>query len=212
MGWRFRRSFRIAPGIRLNMGKTGFTSLSVGGRGATLNLGKRSVTGTVSVPVTGLSYQHQFKGSPPAPNSQPPLLAAPVSGRTIISLASVAVFAVGGCLALRSLPPSLPPSIPVTVATVPVVPTVVAPATAAVTSQNVVPQTVMARGPVVSVATRQVTTIQANVRAAPSMSGPVVRTFLKGQLLQVLQTENGWTLVAEQDREPVGWMHNSVLK
>ena len=54
--------------------------------------------------------------------------------------------------------------------------------------------------------------MQANVRAAPSMSGPVLRTLLKGQVVQVLQTENGWTQVAEQDGEAIGWMHNSVLK
>src|SRR5580700_7890963 len=34
-----------------------------GGRGATLNLGKRGVKGTVSLPGTGLSYQHRFEQS-----------------------------------------------------------------------------------------------------------------------------------------------------
>jgi SH3-like domain-containing protein len=50
------------------------------------------------------------------------------------------------------------------------------------------------------------------VRSAPSMAGPMVRTFIRGQVVQALQTENGWTRVAEQDGEPIGWMHNSVLK
>jgi SH3-like domain-containing protein len=83
---------------------------------------------------------------------------------------------------------------------------------APVGSQTVVPQTVMARGPAIPIPTRQVTTIQANVRSAPSTSGPVVRTFVRGQVVQALQTEDGWTRVAEQDGEPIGWMHNSVLK
>jgi hypothetical protein len=60
MGRRFRRSFRLAPGVRLNLGRHGITSTSVGQRGATVNLGKRGVTGTVSIPGTGLSYQHRF--------------------------------------------------------------------------------------------------------------------------------------------------------
>jgi SH3-like domain-containing protein len=83
---------------------------------------------------------------------------------------------------------------------------------APVGSQTTVPQTVMARGPAISIPTRQVQTIQANVRSAPSMSGPVVRTLMRGQMVQALQTENGWTRVAEQGGEPIGWMHNSVLK
>ncbi len=56
MGWRFRRSFKIAPGIRLDVGKRGFSSLSLGGGGATLNIGKKGVRPTVSLPGTGLSF------------------------------------------------------------------------------------------------------------------------------------------------------------
>jgi Protein of unknown function (DUF4236)/Bacterial SH3 domain len=213
MGWRFRKSFRIAPGIRLNMGKSGFTSLSIGGRGATLNLGKRGVTSTVSLPGTGLSYQHLYKNPPPVHQTQPLLPATPTSGRTIsIRACVVGAVVVGGYLALRSPTPS-PPLTSVATATAPVVPAVLTTAIAApVGSQTAVPQIVMARDPAISISTRQVTTIQANVRSAPSMAGPVVRTFIRGQVVQALQTENGWTRVAEQDGEPIGWMHNSVLK
>ena len=62
VGWRIRKSFEIAPGFRVNLGKQGFTSLSLGRRGTTLNFGKRGVTSTVSVPGTGVSYQHRFGG------------------------------------------------------------------------------------------------------------------------------------------------------
>ena len=56
MGYfRFRRSVRLIPGVRVNFSKTG-TSLSVGGRGATVNLGKRGVRTTVGLPGSGLSY------------------------------------------------------------------------------------------------------------------------------------------------------------
>jgi hypothetical protein len=40
MGFRFRRSIRIAPGLRVNIGKRGISSMSLGKRGATLNVGK----------------------------------------------------------------------------------------------------------------------------------------------------------------------------
>lgn len=60
MGFNFRKSFKIAPGVRLNVGKKGISSVSVGGKGARVSVGKKGVRSTVSVPGTGLSYSsHQ---------------------------------------------------------------------------------------------------------------------------------------------------------
>ncbi|WP_287492717.1 DUF4236 domain-containing protein [Sellimonas sp.] len=56
MGWRFRKSFKIAPGVKLNLNKNSH-SFTFGGKGAhyTINSkGKR--TKTVGIPGTGLSY------------------------------------------------------------------------------------------------------------------------------------------------------------
>ena len=53
--FRFRRSFRIAPGLRLNIGKRS-TSVSVGVRGAHVTIGNTGTRTTVGVPGTGLSY------------------------------------------------------------------------------------------------------------------------------------------------------------
>ena len=56
MGYfRFHKSLRLFPGLRLNFSKTGL-SISLGGRGASLNLGRRMVQTTLSLPGTGLSY------------------------------------------------------------------------------------------------------------------------------------------------------------
>jgi hypothetical protein len=55
MGFRFRRSIRILPGLRLNIGKRG-VSASVGGRGAHITVGHGKVRETVGIPGTGLSY------------------------------------------------------------------------------------------------------------------------------------------------------------
>ena len=55
MPLRFRRSIRLARGLRINLSKTG-ASLSVGRRGATMNFGKRGVKTTVGLPGSGLSY------------------------------------------------------------------------------------------------------------------------------------------------------------
>ena len=55
MGFRFRKSVKIAPGVRLNLGKKS-TSVTLGGKGARYTVsstGRR--TKSVSVPGTGLS-------------------------------------------------------------------------------------------------------------------------------------------------------------
>ena len=57
MGLRFRKSITILPGVKLNLGKTG-ASVSLGVKGLHANIhtsGK--VTGTASLPGTGISYQ-----------------------------------------------------------------------------------------------------------------------------------------------------------
>jgi hypothetical protein len=53
--FRFRRSLRIAPGLRVNLAKRSM-SISVGRPGATLNIGPRGERTTVGIPGTGLSY------------------------------------------------------------------------------------------------------------------------------------------------------------
>lgn len=56
MGFNFRKSLKITPGVRLNVTKKGISSVSVGPRGAKLNVGKKGTKATVSLPGTGLSY------------------------------------------------------------------------------------------------------------------------------------------------------------
>lgn len=56
MGFNFRKSLKIAPGIRLNITKKGISSVSLGGKGARVNLGKKGTRTTVGMPGTGLSY------------------------------------------------------------------------------------------------------------------------------------------------------------
>lgn len=54
MGIRLRRTVRLGKFARINLGKTG-ASLSLGGRGARVNIGKQS-RATFGIPGTGLSY------------------------------------------------------------------------------------------------------------------------------------------------------------
>ena len=55
MGFRFRRSIRLAPGFRLNLGRRG-ASFSVGGHGFTENVGRHGARTTLGIPGTGISY------------------------------------------------------------------------------------------------------------------------------------------------------------
>lgn len=68
MGVRLRWRFRVAPGVHLNVSKSGL-SMSLGGAPATLNIGRRGLKGTISAPGTGLSYS---KDIPFVPTSEAP--------------------------------------------------------------------------------------------------------------------------------------------
>ena len=61
MGFRYRRSVKIAPGIRLNFNKKS-TSISIGGKyGRTTISNTGRVTNTVKTPIKGLSYTETKK-------------------------------------------------------------------------------------------------------------------------------------------------------
>jgi hypothetical protein len=93
MGWRFRRSVKILPGVRWNI-SSGGSSWSFGTRGFTVNVGRRGVRTTMSIPGTGLSHTRLLRSStgrssvgtpPPLPSPDPdhrsdlPTVAEPVS-------------------------------------------------------------------------------------------------------------------------------------
>ena len=62
MGFRFRRSLKILPGVKLNFGGSG-TSVSLGGRGFHYTLGSKGTRVTVGIPGTGLSWS-QYSAHP----------------------------------------------------------------------------------------------------------------------------------------------------
>jgi hypothetical protein len=55
MGWRFQWRPRLGP-LRLNIGKRGLSSVSVGVRGAHVTLSPRGGRSTIGLPGSGLSY------------------------------------------------------------------------------------------------------------------------------------------------------------
>jgi len=83
MGFRFRRTLRLAPGIRINLSKSG-GSLSLGRRGAKLNISRRGTKATVGVPGTGLSYSTMLKSGPPT--ALPPDESAGGDGTIVVAV------------------------------------------------------------------------------------------------------------------------------
>ncbi|GHL51031.1 hypothetical protein ECZU29_58810 [Escherichia coli] len=61
MGFRFRKSINIIPGVRLNL-SNGAPSLSVGPRGASVSFGSRGTYANLGLPGTGLSYRTRRSG------------------------------------------------------------------------------------------------------------------------------------------------------
>lgn len=105
MGFRFRKSVKLIPGVRLNIGKTG-VSASIGGKGGSINVGKRGVRGTVGIPGTGISYSENLtpgddrQGALPQATDRGPLQSAssrnPLFGVLILAILGISVFSCAG--------------------------------------------------------------------------------------------------------------------
>lgn len=86
MGFRFRQSIRLAPGLRINLGKKG-ASLSIGGRGATVNIGKSGTRTTVGIPGTGISYStHTPHSTNETPAGAPSSHSSPIGGLIVVAV------------------------------------------------------------------------------------------------------------------------------
>jgi len=96
MAFRFRKSVKIAPGVRLNFSKSG-VSTSIGRRGATVNISKRGTRVTAGIPGTGLSASHLYKATPTSAQQKNPELSP--GGWTVVCW--ILALILGG-IALRS--------------------------------------------------------------------------------------------------------------
>jgi hypothetical protein len=68
MPFRFRKSFKLGKGIKLNLSKSGL-STSIGGKGLSLNVGKRGIRATTNLPGTGISHSTDFLKNKKHPTS-----------------------------------------------------------------------------------------------------------------------------------------------
>src|SRR6266498_5339308 len=62
MSWRFRKSVKLFPGVRLNFSRSGI-STTIGVRGASVNLGSRGAYLNTGIPGTGLYQRRKLSGA-----------------------------------------------------------------------------------------------------------------------------------------------------
>lgn len=67
MGFSYRKSVKIAPGIRMNVSKSGI-GFSAGVKGARISTGPRGTRLTTSIPGTGISYQTKLSSKKKRPS------------------------------------------------------------------------------------------------------------------------------------------------
>ncbi|MCB8883829.1 DUF4236 domain-containing protein [Acidisoma cellulosilytica] len=206
MGFRFRRSVRIAPGLRLNLSKSG-PSLSVGGKGATFNISKKGTRATFGIPGTGISYQtahkhahrHSEAASPSlhlnsSPNIQPSLVHKGIARACSFG---VIVLLVAGVAWFNSSPSSTTESVSIA----PVGPaaadapadgqtgTVTSGPTAAVSSPV---------APTEAAPPRTVTVLRmANIRSGPSVKDAIVNRAKPGDELDIVGKDRGWVEIRQ---------------
>ena len=177
MGFRFRKSLKILPGIRLNISKSGL-STSLGGPGATVNISRKGTRRTIGIPGSGLSYSsfssHKSGEEPIASDPQPT-----TGGRGCGCLALVGLFVV--VLAMCSPKP----------APTPLSQTNPNPAAQSSSVANE-KQKSYSSGETVYVQPRNL-----NARARPSSGAKVVGSLRHGQALRVVETDGGWIKVAQ---------------
>jgi hypothetical protein len=99
MPFRFRKTIRLLPWLRINISKKG-ASVSAGKPGASVNVSEKGVKGTVGVPGTGVSYSEQLLTKDDwSHNPQPPQAPKPHGRWMLGALVFIVSFAVGFCSA-----------------------------------------------------------------------------------------------------------------
>lgn len=191
MGWRFQKSIRIAPGLRLNLSRAG-VGVSWGIPGFRVSTGPRGTWATASIPGTGLRYTERLD-DPHAPLAAPYtrptagcLIGALLLGFFLLILAPVTFNAVNRPAPAASPRTGTSLAAPVTA------PRVVLP-TRAPTPMQAPRVTAAALAAPASTATPPTASTQTgtaattiNVRRGPSTDQPVVGSLLPGQTVTIV--------------------------
>lgn len=224
MGFRFRRSVRIAPGIRINFNAKS-TSVRIGPRGLGYTIsstGKKHVT--AGIPGTGLSFTQTVAPARKAVPSQPQLIAQAIepteAGRKSPSKFSIAatvlVIILGLAWCSNREPHQKQPaaSPPVAAKSQPEPSSEGRPYTppkqvAAPVSAPVVEPTLEPAPPRAVAEIILYTTASVRLREEPSTQSEIIRTVPAGTEVKVDRTEGKWRRVSVSDDR--GWIHGDYL-
>ena len=203
MGFRFRRSVRLFPGIRLNLSGSGI-STSIGVRGASVNIGTHGVRGTVGIPGSGLSYSDKL-GWPDSPR---PLTVGPSADQTM----RLSGFGWGALIAVAALGVMLARCASVTGSSPLPLSSAVPPPHSAIPAERALTEYVNAR--------------TLNCRAAPSTGATVIAALPKGTIVLDHEVLSEWSRVSAErtqcwvdhpipddaaPREPKQWSVRRIL-
>ncbi len=209
MGWRFRRSVKIAPGIRLNVGSRS-ASVRFGPKGLGYTVGTKGSRVSASIPGTGISYSQKLPSAQPSrlyavpsfPNGNNQ--ARPSRTGAIVWLLLIGVM-LGWCVSRnRDLSTSTTLSVP---PTVPEVTQNAQPSEAVGMPKPAAPVPLLNKPmePRVWLYTKAAV----RLRAAPSTDAQIVMTVPSGAKVSALSTDGQWHYVKYGSRN--GWMHGNFL-
>jgi hypothetical protein len=103
MGFRFRKSIKILPGLRLNLSRSG-VSANIGVRGANISVGPRGTYVNAGIPGSGVSYRDRIDAGDNSHLETPQLVAdqQPRNSavpRVLVVIAIIAIIAVAAIVA-----------------------------------------------------------------------------------------------------------------
>jgi hypothetical protein len=214
VGFRFRRSVKLLPGLRVNLSRSG-ASISLGGGGATINLGRKGTKATIGIPGTGISYQTKL-GSTWRTRTQAKPLGAPVTlarSRPAIRCLGAVVFGLLLAVLWFSLPPQ-PPSVTPSSAAAAQARDLNPPAERGNGARHVerTEGTAVHFGPVSTnegiapAQVRRFVTVsrEANIRSGPGIKYAVLMIANRGQVLSLFREQAAWIEIGQA--APVGWI------
>jgi hypothetical protein len=179
LGWRFRRTVKILPGVRLNISRSGI-STTLGPNGVSINLGKRGTRTTVGIPGTGISHSSLMS---PTSESGDEQNFSPEnekkSGCGTWAIVAISLFALGKCVG--GVDPTT---------TAPVVTTKAIPQQGLLTSQ---PEA----GAAADSGSDHIIGEKVEGRSNPSSTSKVTRVFQNGDAVRVVKRKRNWIKVIQ---------------
>jgi Protein of unknown function (DUF4236)/Bacterial SH3 domain len=167
MGWRFRNSVKIAPGIRLNFSKSGI-STSLGGSGATVNIGSKGTRSTLGIPGSGVSYSTLHSPGQGGIEEGPTTASRSRSGCWSVVGVIALLLAISRCGTSGS------------------------PETSHNAEPATSPSTVLVAPEIAYVSASSL-----NARTNPSTNSPIVQKLARGDQLTVVEREGDWAKVVK---------------